>query len=52
MQRPVFKRSRNGSKGWLFTNKDEILEDCGKKLDMELNNKYRTRQEIQRLLHY
>ncbi|MBR1477196.1 MAG: hypothetical protein IJ608_04445 [Lachnospiraceae bacterium] len=31
---------------------EEILEDCGKEFNMELNNKYRTRQEIQRLLHY
>ena len=35
-----------------FTYYDEILEACGKELNMELNNKYRTRQEIQRLLHY
>lgn len=37
---------------WQFTHYDEILEACGKELNMELNNKYRTRQEIQRLLHY
>ena len=37
---------------WQFTYYDEIIKDCGKELNMELNNKYRTRQEIQRLLHY
>ena len=37
---------------WQFTYYDEILEACGKALGMELSNKYRTRQEIQRLLHY
>ncbi|MBO5598034.1 MAG: IS1634 family transposase [Oribacterium sp.] len=37
---------------WKFTYYDEILEACGKTLGMDLSNKYRTRQEIQRLLHY
>lgn len=37
---------------WQFTYYDEILKDCGKELSMELNKKYRTRKEIQRLLHY
>lgn len=31
---------------------DEFLETCGKMYDMDLSNKYRTRQEIQRMLHY
>lgn len=35
-----------------FTYYDEILENMGKVFDMELNNRYRTRQQIQRILHY
>lgn len=35
-----------------FTYFDEILRSIGKAFDMSLDNKYRTRQEIQRLLHY
>lgn len=35
-----------------FTYYDEILVACGKAFDMELDNKYRTRQQIQRLLRY
>lgn len=31
---------------------DEFLETCGKLYDMDLSNKYRTRQEIQRMLRY
>lgn len=31
---------------------DKVMEACGKAFDMELKNKYRTRQEIQRLLRY
>ena len=31
---------------------DKVLESCAKIFDMELNNKYRTRQQIQRLLRY
>lgn len=31
---------------------DEVLEACQKVFHIELNNKYRTRQQIQRLLHY
>lgn len=37
---------------WQFTYYDEVLETCGKVLDLELKNKYRTQQEIQRLLRY
>ena len=37
---------------WQFTYYDEILDECGKVLDLELKNKYRTQQEIQRLLRY
>jgi len=35
-----------------FTYYDEILEACGKTFKLELDNKYRTRQQIQRLLKY
>lgn len=35
-----------------FTYYDSILEACGKAFDMDLNSKYRTRQQIQRLLKY
>lgn len=35
-----------------FVYYDEILEECGKIFDMELNNKYRTREQIRRLLKY
>ena len=35
-----------------FTYFDEILQSIGKAFGMSLDNKYRTRQEIQRLLHY
>ena len=31
---------------------DEVLDSCSKVFDMELDNKYRTRQQIQRLLRY
>ncbi|MCM1234813.1 MAG: hypothetical protein NC489_32320 [Ruminococcus flavefaciens] len=31
---------------------DEILQSIGKAFDMSLDNKYRTRQEIQRLIRY
>lgn len=31
---------------------DKVLESCAKVFDMELDNKYRTRQQIQRLLRY
>ena len=37
---------------WQFTYYDEILEACGNAFGMELNKKYRTQQEIQRLLRY
>ena len=35
-----------------FTYYDEILEKTGKVFDMDLDNKYRTRQQIQRFLRY
>ena len=35
-----------------FTYFDEILQSIGKAFGMSLDNKYRTRQEIQRLLRY
>lgn len=31
---------------------DKILESCAKAFDLQLDNKYRTRQELQRLLRY
>ena len=31
---------------------DEILDECGKIFHLELNNKYRTREQIRRLLKY
>lgn len=31
---------------------DEVIDACGKAFDVPLNNKYRTQQEIQRLLRY
>lgn len=31
---------------------DEIIEECGKKFGMELNNRYRTREQIRRMLKY
>ena len=40
------------SNNWQFTYYDEIIEACGKAFDIQLNCKYRTQQEIQRLLHY
>ena len=35
-----------------FVYYDEILEECGKIFHMELNNRYRTREQIRRLLKY
>lgn len=35
-----------------FTYYDEILSSCGKTFNMKLDNKYRSRQQIQRLLRY
>ena len=37
---------------WQFTYYDEILDACGKAFNMQLNDKYKTQQEIQRLLRY
>ena len=37
---------------WQFTYYDEIIDACGKALDMNLKKKYRTQQEVQRLLRY
>ena len=37
---------------WQFTYYDEVMEACGKAFEVSLNNKYRTQQEIQRLLKY
>ena len=35
-----------------FTYFDDILNSCEKAFDIELSNRYRTRQQIQRLLKY
>jgi hypothetical protein len=40
------------TKTYQFTYYDEILAACGRTFDMELDNKYRTRQQIQHLLRY
>lgn len=37
---------------WQFTYYDKVLEECGKIFDLKLNQKYRTQQEIRRLLKY
>ncbi|MBQ7506796.1 MAG: hypothetical protein IJT05_05650 [Lachnospiraceae bacterium] len=37
---------------WQFTYYDEIIEACGKALNMKPDNKYKSQQEIQRLLRY
>lgn len=37
---------------WQFMYYDEILAACAETLGISLNHKYRTRQEIQHLLHY
>ena len=43
---------RLGTNTWQFTYYDEILAACGTALDLELDKKYRTQQDIQRLLRY
>ncbi len=35
-----------------FVYYDEILEECGKVFQLELNNKYRTREQVRRILKY
>lgn len=35
-----------------FVYYNEILKACGKEFDLDLNKKYRTRQQVQRLLRY
>lgn len=35
-----------------FVYYDEILEECGKIFDLELNNRYRSKEQIRRLLKY
>ncbi len=37
---------------WQFTYYDEILDACGKVFHIQLNDKYKTQQEIRRLLKY
>lgn len=40
------------SNNYQFIYYDDILEECQKAFGIELNNRYRTRQQIQRLLRY
>jgi hypothetical protein len=40
------------SNNWQFTYYDEVLAACGKAFGMDLDRRYRTQQEIQRLLRY
>ena len=40
------------SNNWQFTYYDEIIAACAKSFDTKLDKKYRTQQEIQRLLRY
>ena len=37
---------------WQFTYYDDVLDACGKVLGIDLKKKYRTQQEVQRLLRY
>ena len=37
---------------WQFTYYDEILDACSKVFNLNLDRKYRTQQEVQRLLRY
>ncbi|MGF6991654.1 transposase [Lachnospiraceae bacterium PM6-15] len=37
---------------WQFTYYDEVIDACAKAFDLRLNDKYKTQQEIQRLLRY
>lgn len=37
---------------WKITYYDKVLEECGKAFDLNLNQKYRTRQELRRFLKY
>lgn len=41
-----------GTTLYQFVYYDEILEECGKVFHLELNNRYRTREQIRRLLKY
>ena len=47
-----YKCTHIDSNNWRFTYYDEIIEARGKAFDMKLDMKYRSQQEIQRLLHY
>lgn len=40
------------SNNWQFTYYDEVIDACGKAFGMDLDRKYRTQQEVQRLLRY
>ena len=37
---------------WQFTYYDEVIDACAKAFNISLNNKYKTQQQIQRLLRY
>lgn len=41
-----------GTNTWQFTYYDEVLDTCAKVFGLQLNDKYKTQQEIQRLLRY
>jgi transposase len=41
-----------GTNTWQFLYYDEILQECEKEFDIELNNKYRSQLQIRRLLRY
>ena len=43
---------RIGTNTYQFTYYDEVLQHIGNEFSMELDNTYRTRQQIQRFLHY
>ena len=40
------------SNRWQFTYYDEIIDACANAFDVKLNMKYRTQQELRRLLKY
>lgn len=41
-----------GTNTWQFTYYDEVIDACAKAFGIQLNDKYKTQQEIQRLLRY
>lgn len=47
-----YKCTQIGSTLYQFVYYDEILRECGKIFGLELNNRYRTREQLRRLLKY